>query len=142
MQRRHDIYSVHVVSKLARIDAGTRSLLPRPEGEDSWTQQQSAEEIVAMILEHQSSNSTSEYQQGDDKVIPEEHGQQQCFERGRLFCSGYTQGEMAIKMLGVSPFTLAKTIELQAWRGIEPWLTPKILRGGHQTILLPIINSS
>jgi hypothetical protein len=37
---------------------------------------------------------------------------------------------MAIKMLGVSPFTLAKTIELQAWRGIEPWLTPKILRGG------------
>jgi hypothetical protein len=55
-------------------------LLPRPEGEDSWTQQQSAEEIVAMILEHQSSNSTSEYQQGDDKVIPEEHGQsQQCF---------------------------------------------------------------
>jgi hypothetical protein len=67
------------------------------EGDDSW-QQQSAEEIVAMILEHQSSNSTSEYQ-GDDKVIPEEHGQsQQCFERGRLFCSGYTQGEMAIKM--------------------------------------------
>jgi hypothetical protein len=51
---------------------------------------------VAMILEHQSSNST-EYQQGDDKVIPEEHGQsQQCFERGRLFCSGYTQGEMAM----------------------------------------------
>jgi hypothetical protein len=46
-----------VVSKLARIDAGTRSLLPRPEGDDSWTQQQSAEEIVAMILE-QSSNST------------------------------------------------------------------------------------
>jgi hypothetical protein len=34
---------------------------------------------------------------------------------------------------GVSPFTLAKTIELQAWRGIEPWLTPKILRAvGHQ----------
>jgi hypothetical protein len=35
-----------------------------------------------------------------------------------------------LKCLGVSPFTLAKTIELQAWRGIEPWLTPKILRGG------------
>jgi hypothetical protein len=33
-----------------------------------------------------------------------------------------------LKCLGVSPFTLAKTIELQAWRGIEPWLTPKILR--------------
>jgi putative NADH-flavin reductase len=27
-----------------------------------------------MILEHQSSNSTSEYQQGDDKVIPESMG--------------------------------------------------------------------
>jgi hypothetical protein len=91
-----------------------------------------------MILEHQSSNSTSEYQQGDDKVIPEEHGHSNVLERGRLFCSGYTQ-RWLLKCLGVSPFTLAKTIELQAWRGIEPWLTPKILRAvGHQrAILLP-----
>jgi hypothetical protein len=39
---------------------------------------------------------------------------------------------MAIKMPRCIAIYAGKTIELQAWRGIEPWLTPKILRAGHQ----------
>jgi hypothetical protein len=96
-----------------------------------------------MILEHQSSNST-EYQQGD-KVIPEERAITAMFWSGATFSvADIRRVRWLLKCLGVSPFTLAKTIELQAWRGIEPWLTPKILRAvGHQEgHFAVLINSS
>jgi hypothetical protein len=97
-----------------------------------------------VILEHQSSNSTPNTSRAMIKLYQRSMGNHSnVLERGRLFCSGYTQGRWLLKCLGVSPFTLAKTIELQAWRGIEPWLTPKILRAVvSEAILLPIINSS
>jgi hypothetical protein len=49
-------------------------------------------------------------------------------ERGRLFCSGYTQGEMAIKMPRCIAIYAGKTIELQA----EALSPPKRTAVGHQ----------
>jgi hypothetical protein len=51
-----------------------------------------------MILEHQSSNSTSNTSRATIKLYQRSMGNHSnVLERGRLFCSGYTQG-MAIKM--------------------------------------------
>jgi hypothetical protein len=67
------------------------------------------EEIVAMILEHQSSNSTSEYQQGDDKVIPEAWAITAMFwSEADFSVADIRRVRWLLKCLGVSPFTLAR----------------------------------
>jgi hypothetical protein len=102
-----------------------RALMQEPDPccrdqEDSWQQQQSAEEIVAMILEHQSSNSTSDTR-ATIKLYQRSMGNHSnVLSEADFSVADIRRVRWLLKCLGVSPFTLAKTIELQAWRALSP----------------------
>jgi hypothetical protein len=100
----------------------------------------SAHEIAEFIVQHQR---VAEEQKAAGHATVEEQEPcvvlySSCAAKPTFVVADIRKARWLLKCLGISPFTVAKTIERDAWRQVESWLTPALLRGiGHNRGNIP-----